>query len=81
MFNQAVQFRTRPRTVSRDERIRNLFQVNTTIFPPAAFASVQQTGLTGWHRLHKKRLRSLKDLDTAALMLRDDVRIILDSSL
>ena len=42
---------------------------------------MQQTGLTGQRRLREKRLRSLKDLDAAALTLRDVVRLILDSSI
>ena len=42
---------------------------------------MQQTGLTGQHRLREKRLRSLKDLDAAALTLRDVVRLILDSNI
>ena len=42
---------------------------------------MQKTGLSGQRRLRKERLRTLKDLDAAALTLRDVARVILDSSI
>ena len=41
---------------------------------------MQRTGLRGQRRIRKERLRTLKDLDAAALTLRDVARVILDSS-
>ena len=42
---------------------------------------MQKNGLGAQRRLRKERLRTLNDLDTAALTLRDVVRLILDSSI
>ena len=41
---------------------------------------MQQTGLRSQRRRRKERLRTLKDLDAAALTLRDVARLVLDSS-
>jgi TnpA family transposase len=41
---------------------------------------MNSTGLRGQRRRQKERLRTLKDLDAAALTLRDVTRIVLDSS-
>jgi TnpA family transposase len=43
-------------------------------------AVMQQTGVRSQNRHRKERLRSLKDLDAAALTLRDVARLVLDSS-